>query len=94
MTQERRFGIALFVLAMGNGMLAFGNYVAGGEMSLIAFEGFAAVVLAGLAWSFVYGGSEFSEEKMSQRLVTYLTLFVAAVGVLLAIAGFAIAVLL
>jgi len=94
MSQERRFGIALFVLALGNGMLAFGNYVADGETALIAAEAFMALVMAGLAYSFVYGNSELSFGESRDRLVTYLTVLIAAVGVILAAAGFAIAVAL
>lgn len=91
MTRERRFGVALFVLALGNGMLAFGNYVAGGETLLVAGQVFMAVVMAGLGYSFVYGSSELSFGADRERLVTYVTILVAAVGVLFALFGFAIA---
>lgn len=94
MSQERRFGVALFVLALGNGMLAFGNLVAGGETTFVALEAFMALVMAGLAYSFVYGESELSFGESRERLVTALTVLIAGVGVVLSVAGFAIAVAL
>ena len=94
MTLERRFGYALFVLGLGNGMLAFGNFVAGGGTTYIAFEAVAALALAALAYSFVYGGSELAVEESRERVVAYATILIAAVGVLLAGVGFLMAVTL
>lgn len=94
MTMERRFGIALFVLALGNGMLALGNLVADAGTSMVAFQALAAFALAALAYTFVYGNSELAVDESRERLIAYTTVFIAAVGVVLAIAGFAMAVLL
>lgn len=92
MTRERRFGVALFVLALGNAMLALGNYVAGSETLLVAGQAFMAVVMAALGYSFVYGSSELAFGEDRDRLVTYVTMLIAGVGVVLAVAGFLIAV--
>lgn len=94
MTLERRFGTSLFVLGLGNGMLALGNLVVGGDASLIVFEALAAVALAGLAYSFVYGGSELAVAESRERVVAYATALIAAVGLLLALVGFYMAVAL
>lgn len=92
MTLERRFGIALFILGLGNAMLAFGNYVAAGETSFIVFEGLAALALAGLAYSFIYGNSELAVAESRERIYAYVTILIAAVGVVLALAGFYLAI--
>lgn len=94
MTLERRFGIALFVLGLGNGMLALGNYVAGGDAWFIGIEALAALAFAALAWSFIYGDSELSVPESRERVVAYTTILIAAVGVVLAVMGFVMAVAL
>jgi len=91
MTLDRRFGISLFVLALGNGMIAFGNYVAGGETYLIAFQALMGLVMATMGYTFVYGNSELTVDESRERLIAYTTVFIAAVGVVLAVAGFVIA---
>lgn len=92
MTRDRRFGVALFVLALGNGMLAFGNYVVEGATALVAAEAFMALVIAALGYTFVYGSSELAFGEDRDRLVTYVTILVAAVGVIFSVVGFLIAV--
>lgn len=88
MTLERRFGVALFVLGLGNGLLALGNLVAGGQRLLIAMEAGMALAMAGLGYSFVYGDSELTVGDRGERVIAYVTILVAAVGVALALFGF------
>lgn len=92
MTRERRFGIALFILGLGNGLLALGNFVAGGEMLLVGLEALMAVAMAGIGYSFVAGHSELAIDPDRERLVTAATILIAAVGVVLAVFGFVLAV--